>query len=115
MSPTKKESGESEKTGAERRRHRRSEVATVILVSPNGHENRTVVYDLSRSGAKTGLPLDLDFGVGAGVRLYFPRVHGETIIVGAKIVRVAIDHLGVEFGPGQEKAIRELLEALSPD
>ena len=106
---------ESSGGGAERRRDRRSEVATVILVSPNGHENRTVVYDLSRSGAKTGLPLDLDFGVGAGVRIYFPRVRGEPIMVGAKIVRVAKDHLGLEFGPGQDPVIQELLAALSPD
>ena len=101
--------------GADRRRHERAEVATIILVSPNGHENRTVVYDLSSSGAKTGLPLDLDFGVGAGVRLYFPRVHGDTLMLGAKIVRVARDHLGVEFGPGQETAIQELMTALRPD
>ena len=101
--------------GAERRRDRRSEVATVILVAPNGHENRTVVHDMSRSGARIGLPLDLDFGLGAGVRLYFPRVHGEPIKVGAKIVRVAKDHLGIEFGPGQEQVIAELLQAYTPD
>ena len=99
----------------DRRRDRRAEVATIILVAPNGNENRTVVYDMSRSGAKIGLPSELDFGLGAGVRLYFPRVHGSTIVVGAKIVRIAIDHLGVEFGPGQEKTIHELLFALTPD
>jgi hypothetical protein len=101
--------------GATRRRDERTEVATVILVSPNGIENRTAVYDLSRSGARTGLPLELDFGVGSGVRLYFPRVHGAPIVVGAKIVRVARDHLGLEFGPGQEAIVAELLDALSPD
>jgi hypothetical protein len=53
--------------------------------------------------------------VGAGVRLYFPRVRGEPIMLGAKIVRVARDHLGVEFGPGQEKTIAELLESFSPN
>ena len=99
--------------GIERRRHRRSEVATIILVAPNGHENRTAVYDMSSSGARIGLPLELDFGVGAGVRLHFPRVHGHPIVLGAKIVRVGRDHLGVEFGPGQEKIIKELLESFS--
>lgn len=99
----------------DRRRDRRAEVATVILVAPNGNENRAVVYDMSRSGAKIGLPQELDFGLGAGVRLFFPRVHGSTIMLGAKIVRIAIDHLGVEFGPGQEQTIHELLIALSPD
>src|SRR6478736_2910596 len=101
--------------GVEKRRHRRSEVATIILVSPNGHENRSVVYDMSRSGARISLPRDLDFGIGAGVRLYFPRVHGSTIILGAKIVRVELDNLGLEFGPGQEATIHKLLESLSPD
>ena len=57
-------------------------------VAPNGNENRSVVYDMSRSGARISLPRDLDFGLGAGVRLYFPRVHGSTIMLGAKIVRV---------------------------
>jgi hypothetical protein len=103
------------KTGAERRRHRRSEVATIILVAPNGNENRSVVYDMSRSGARISIPRELDFGVGSGVRLYFPRVHGSTIMLGAKIVRVELDNLGLEFGPGQEATIHKLLESLSPD
>jgi len=103
------------KTGAERRRHRRSEVATIILVAPNGNENRSVVYDMSRSGARISIPRDLDFGIGAGVRLYFPRVHGSTIVLGAKIVRIELDNLGLEFGPGQEATIHKLLESLSPD
>ena len=110
-----KKTDDPEEGGAERRRDRRSEVATVILVAPNGHENRTVVHDMSRSGARIGLPLDLDFGVGAGVRLHFPRVRGEPIRVGARIVRVAKDHLGIEFGPGQEQTIKELLEHFSPE
>ena len=112
MTDTEKKTG---KGGVEKRRHRRSEVATVIMVSPNGHENRTVVYDMSRSGARIGLPRDLDFGMGAGVRLFFPRVHGSPVIVGAKIVRIAIDHLGIEFGPGQEAVIHKLLISLTPD
>jgi hypothetical protein len=111
MTDTEKKAG----AGQEKRRHRRSEVATVILVSPNGHENRSVVYDMSRSGARISLPRDLDFGIGAGVRVFFPRVHGSTIVIGAKIVRIAIDHLGIEFGPGQEATIHKLLESLSPD
>src|SRR4249919_981529 len=99
----------------DRRRHVRAEVATVILVSPNGHENRTAVYDLSESGARIGLPADFDFGVGAGVRLFFPLARGPTLALGAKIVRVAIDHLGIEFGAGQDAEIAQLVEALSPD
>jgi hypothetical protein len=98
-----------------RRRHVRSVVASVILVSPNGHENRTHVYDLSESGAKIGLPANFEFGIGAGVRLFFPLPRGPTLALGARIVRVAIDHLGIEFGAGQEAELRQLTEALSPD
>jgi hypothetical protein len=101
--------------GDDRRRHVRSEVATVILVSPNGHENRTTVYDLSASGARIGLPTDFEFGIGAGVRLFFPLLRGPTLAIGAKVIRVAIDHLGVEFGAGQDTEIAQLVEALSPD
>ena len=96
-----------------RRRHERTPVATVILVSPNGLENRTSVYDLSASGARIGLPKDFEFGIGAGVRLFFPTPKGN-IAFGARIVRVELDHLGIEFGPGQEGAIRELLAEVSP-
>ena len=95
-----------------RRRHERKPVATVILVSPNGLENRTSVFDVSASGARIGLPKDFEFGVGAGVRLFFPTPKGN-IAFGARIVRVALDHLGIEFGPGQEGAIRELLSELA--
>jgi len=99
----------------DRRRHVRSEVATVILVSPNGHENRTTVYDLSESGARIGLPTDFEFGLGAGVRLFFPLARGPTLALGAKVIRVAMDHLGVEFGGGQDAEIAQLIEALAPD
>ena len=101
--------------GEDRRRHERAVVATAIMVSPNGHESRTAVYDLSDSGARIGLPANFDFGVGAGVRLFFPLLRHPTIVLGAKIVRVAIDHLGIEFGTGQEAEIRQLREALAPD
>jgi hypothetical protein len=109
-----KKTDPAEEGGAERRRDRRSEVATVILVAPNGHENRTAVYDMSRSGARIGLPLDLDFGVGAGVRLYFPKTQGPMIVY-ARILRVAVDHLGVEFAPGQESTVLQLIDELSDE
>ena len=98
----------------DRRRHVRKDVATVILVSPNGNENRTSVFDVSESGARIGLPKDFEYGVGAGVRLFFPMADKGNVAFGAKIVRVAIDHLGIEFGPGQEEAVHSLLETLAP-
>jgi len=78
----------------DRRRHARLEVSTAIMVSPNGHANETNVFDLSESGARIGIPQDFEHGLGALVRLHFPKTHGP-LIVFAEIVRVAIDHLGV--------------------
>jgi hypothetical protein len=98
--------------GPERRRHARTDVAAAVMVSPNGHENRTTVFDLSESGARIGLPADFEHGAGATVRLYFPRTQGA-VIVNARILRVAVDHLGVEFAPGQEGAVLQLIDELS--
>jgi hypothetical protein len=98
--------------GSERRRHARTEVASAVMVSPNGHENRTTVFDLSESGARIGLPLDFEHGAGATVRLYFPKTQGPMIVY-ARILRVAVDHLGVEFAPGQESTVLQLIDELS--
>ena len=98
--------------GSERRRHARTEIASAIMVSPNGHENRTTVFDLSESGARLGLPLDFEHGAGATVRLYFPKVQGPMIVY-ARILRVAVDHLGVEFAEGQEGKVLQLIDELS--
>ena len=52
---------------------------------------------------------------GAGKLLpFFPLRGKASVPVGARIVRVAIDHLGIEFGPGQDAVIAELLATLSP-
>ena len=98
--------------GPERRRHTRTEVASAVMVSPNGHENRTTVFDLSESGARIDLPLDFEHGAGATVRLYFPKTQGPMIVY-ARIVRVAVDHLGVVFAPGQEDTVLQLIDELS--
>lgn len=97
----------------ERRRHPRSDVVSAIMISPNGHENRAVVFDLSEGGAKVGLPDDFEHGIGASVRLFFPLEHAPPVVIGAQIVRVAIDHLGLAFNTGQESQVRSLMDALS--
>jgi hypothetical protein len=96
----------------ERRRHQRENVLSAIMISPNGHENRAMVYDLSESGARVGLPADFEHEVGAGLRLFFMLDDNETIVLNAHIVRVAIDHLGVQFAPAQESDIRYLMSEL---
>jgi len=102
----------TQETGRERRRHERHEVAAAILVSPNGHPHHTVVYDLSASGARIGLPEHFEHDVGALVRLYFPREPGHMVIF-AEIKRLAVDHLGVQFADGQQDQVYQLMGELS--
>ena len=101
-------------TGAERRRHMRLEVATTIMVSPNGQANHSTVFDISESGARIGLPSDFEHGEGALVRLYFPKAHGPMVLL-AEIKRVAMDHIGVEFAENQEPLVSQLIDELSED
>jgi hypothetical protein len=84
-------------------------VFTTIMISPNGHENRATVYNVSESGARVGLPPDFKRNVGAPVRLFFTVDEDETIILEAEVVRVAVDHLGVQFMPSQEEDIRHVM------
>ena len=92
----------------EKRRSPREDVFTTIMISPNGHENRATVYNVSESGARVGLPPDFKRNVGAPVRLFFTVDEDETIILEAEVVRVAVDHLGVQFMPSQEEDIRHV-------
>ena len=98
--------------GDERRRHVRREVSTAIMVSPNGAPNHTTVFDLSESGARIGIPREFEHGLGALVRLHFPKTQGA-LIVFAEIVRVAVDHLGVEFVEGQQGPVLQLIDELA--
>lgn len=96
-------------TMEEKRRFNRHDVYTTIMISPNGHENRATVYNVSESGARVGLPADFKRSVGAPVRLFFTVDDDQTIILEAQVVRVAVDHLGVQFGPSQEASIRHVI------
>lgn len=93
----------------EQRRHPRTDVLTAIMVSPNGHENRAAVFNLSESGAMVGLPVDFERSVGAAIRLFFTLHDQDTVILNAEIARVAVDHLGVRFAPFQENDIRHVM------
>jgi hypothetical protein len=105
---------DTQSAGAERRRHTRLEVATAVMVSPNGHANHTTIFDISESGARIGLPTDFEHGEGALMRLYFPKAHGPMVLF-AEIKRVAIDHVGVEFVENQQPLVNQLLDELSED
>ena len=97
---------------SEQRRHPREDVYTAIMVSPNGHEHRAAILNLSESGARMGLPEDFERGVGTALRMFFALDDDETVVLYGHVVRVAIDHLGVEFNPCQEDDIRYLMKQL---
>ena len=97
----------------DKRRHQREDVFTAIMISPNGHEQRTAVFDLSESGARLGIPADFERHVGAALRLFFPLENEPTLILKAQLVRVAVDHLGVQFAPFQEQGIHHLMAELA--
>ena len=97
----------------EKRRHAREDVRSAVMVSPNGNQHRAEVFNLSSSGVRVGLPADFDRNVGAAVRMFFELDDDETVVLNAHVVRVAVDHLGMEFEPLQEQDIQHLIKELS--
>lgn len=97
----------------EKRGFPRHDVYTTIMISPNGHEICATVFNVSQSGAQVGLPPDFKRNVGAPVRLFFTVGEHRTIILEAHVVRVAVDHLGVEFSPAQEANIHHVISEFS--
>jgi hypothetical protein len=96
----------------EHRKHPREDIYQAIMVSPNGHQHRAQVLNLSLSGARVGLPDDFNRAVGAELKLYFPIEDEETVMLRGHVVRVAVDHVGVEFNPAQEDDIRYVMQRI---
>lgn len=95
----------------DQRRHPRQAVRMVVVISPNGHEHRVGVHDLSAGGARLGLPDDWEAGVGSPLRLYFWMADDSVVALTGQVARVAVDHMGVAFSPGHAEAIASLLGA----
>ena len=97
----------------ERREHWRNETAMAIMVSPNGDYHRADILDLSEGGARVGLSAGWMPPAGTRLRMYFRLDARSELALEARVARVGIDHLGVQFGPAQENQIRTLLQAVS--
>jgi hypothetical protein len=97
----------------ERRRHPRQNTLMAIMFTPNGDRHAASVLDVSEGGARIRLPED-DWTPhdGANLRLFFEIDPIQTVAVDGRVVRVCIDHLGVQFAPKQERQIHELLTSL---
>ncbi|MFC5568765.1 PilZ domain-containing protein [Lysobacter yangpyeongensis] len=98
----------------ERRRHPRQNTLKAIMFTPNGERHAATVLDVSQGGARMRLPED-DWTPreGANLRLFFEIDPVQTVAVQGRVVRVCVDHLGVQFAPAQERQIYELLTSLS--
>ena len=96
----------------EKRRYPRHNVVSAVMVAPNGDQHGTQLLDLSMGGARVGLPEDWTPSDGLALRLYFLADGDDGIVLAARVTRVAIDHLGLEFASGQEAQIQQLLDVL---
>ena len=101
----------TEGSASERRRHARIGVVAPILVSPSSHPHPANLVDLSEGGARIGLPERFEHGVGALLRLHFPRER-EPGVIFAEVRRMGPDHFGVEFAEGQSGLVHELMGRL---
>jgi len=94
----------------EQRQHPRRTVVTAILIAPNGDRHGAQVLDLSAGGARVGLSDEWQPRQGMAVRMFFLLGESLALVLGGQVTRVAVDHLGVQFAPDQDEAVRRLLE-----
>lgn len=94
---------------ADKRRHPRKEVFTAALIALDGDGHLSEVWDLSQGGARLGRPLTWTESAGSKVRIYFMLDQETVIVLDARVVRVTEDHLGIEFGSGQDERVQSLL------
>lgn len=98
---------------SEKRRHPRHNVVSAVMVTPNGDQHTAQLLDLSLGGARVDLPEHWTPSNGVALRLSFFADTDDAVVLGARVSRVAIDHLGLEFSPQQEEQILILLDVLS--
>jgi len=96
----------------EKRQHPRQQVSGAVMITPNGDRHNAQVLDLSLGGARMGLPADWVPSDGTALRIFFLFDTDSPIMLEGRVIRVAIDHLGLEFAPDQEERIRDLLDLL---
>lgn len=96
----------------ERRGHPRTEVCIAILITPNGDLHSAEIMDVSAGGARLGLPSGWTPAAGTRVRAYFRLDARSELAIEGQVVRVGVDHLGLQFAPAQEQQVQRLLAAV---
>ncbi|WP_166212611.1 PilZ domain-containing protein [Cognatiluteimonas telluris] len=99
-------------TTTEQRRFRRQPISSAVIVTPNGHGHDTRILDISEGGACVALPSDWVPVAGAPLKILFLADSPTPLMLKARVARVGMDHLGVEFDPVQDDSVRALLEGL---
>jgi hypothetical protein len=99
-------------TTTEQRRFRRQPISSAVIVTPNGHGHDTRILDISEGGACVALPSDWLPVAGAPLKILFLGDSPTPLMLKARVARVGMDHLGVEFDPVQDDSVRALLEGL---
>lgn len=99
-------------TTTEQRRFRRQPISSAVIVTPNGHGHESRILDISEGGACMALPSDWVPVAGAPLKILFLPESPMPIMLKARVARIAVDHLGVEFDPVQDDSVRDLLVGL---
>jgi hypothetical protein len=102
----------------DQRRHPRQRINGLSAVAQGDSASApvTAVIDLSEGGACLEWSLPDDVAVGTPVRLRFVLAAGQSIEIGARVVRIAAGRAGVAFLPAQQEQVRQLLaEARASD
>ena len=93
----------------EKRMFPRKYVFSPVLIAIGDEGYLTEAWDLSRGGARLGRPARWPVEQGNTVRIYFMLDQETVITLTATLVRVAPDHLGVQFAEDQEERVQSLM------
>jgi PilZ domain len=94
----------------ELRQHPREEVFSAVMFVPDGHS--AMALDLSAGGARVGLIDEWRPAPGSVMPVSFLFDTDRPIVIQCRVMRVAVDHVGIAFEPEQDESIQQLLEAV---
>ncbi|HEX4480770.1 MAG TPA: PilZ domain-containing protein [Rudaea sp.] len=94
---------------SEKRRHPRLAIYSAALAVSGCDGFLSDVKDLSQSGACIGKPKNWPEPAPVECRVFFIFDQETVIGLDARVVRLGVDEIGVEFTPGQKERIDSLL------
>jgi hypothetical protein len=99
----------------EKRGHPRRDAFVAVMVTPNGDLHSADILDVSEGGVRVGLSSGWMPAAGTRLRLFFRLDARSEVAIEGSVVRIGVDHLGLQFAPAQEKQIQTLLSAVGKD